>query len=136
MNGVKTKKTFSSFVLKQLLVYYLMWRVVSPACICAFSEAPGAGVIDDCELTLGCCELNPGPLQEQLVFLVSEPSLHPTDLGNFCSPNLNKSANILTHAQRTHFGERTKRSGMIMMLPRQYQALVAMRKLCFPKRNP
>jgi hypothetical protein len=35
----------------------------------------GIGVADSCELPCGCWELNLGPLEEQPVFLTSEPSL-------------------------------------------------------------
>jgi hypothetical protein len=34
-------------------------------------------VIDSCELSYGIWELNQGPLQEQHVLIVSEPSLQP-----------------------------------------------------------
>ena len=34
-------------------------------------------ITDGCELPRGCCELNPGPLKEQLVLLTAEPSLQP-----------------------------------------------------------
>ena len=36
---------------------------------------PGTGILDDCELPCGGWELNPGPLQEQQVFLTAEPSI-------------------------------------------------------------
>jgi len=44
------------------------------------SESPGTGVTDSCELTCGCWELKPGPLEEQPVLLTSEPSLQPPHL--------------------------------------------------------
>jgi hypothetical protein len=34
-------------------------------------------VTDSCELPCGCWELNPDPLEEQPVFLSTEPSLQP-----------------------------------------------------------
>ena len=39
--------------------------------------SPGTRVTNSCELPCGCWELNPGPLQEQQVFLTTEPSLQP-----------------------------------------------------------
>ena len=36
---------------------------------------PGTEVTYSCELPCGCWKLNPGPLQEQQVFLTAEPSL-------------------------------------------------------------
>jgi hypothetical protein len=34
-------------------------------------------VTDSCELSCGCWESNPGPLEEELVLLTTEPSLQP-----------------------------------------------------------
>jgi hypothetical protein len=34
-------------------------------------------IIDGCEPPSSCWELNSGPLEEQLVLLTAEPSLHP-----------------------------------------------------------
>jgi len=52
------------------------------------TRSPGTGVTDSCELPCGCWELNSGPLQEQLVFLTTEPSLQPK--GDFFFLMLNK----------------------------------------------
>ena len=38
---------------------------------------PGTGVTGRCEWSCGCCELNPGPLEEQPVLLGVEPLLQP-----------------------------------------------------------
>ena len=38
---------------------------------------PETEITDACEPLCGCQELNPGPLEEQLVFLTTEPSLQP-----------------------------------------------------------
>jgi hypothetical protein len=38
-------------------------------------ESSGTGVTDSCEPPCGCWELNPEPLEEQPVFLTTEPSL-------------------------------------------------------------
>ena len=38
---------------------------------------PWTGVTGGCEPFGGCWELNPGPLEEQLVLLRAEPSLQP-----------------------------------------------------------
>jgi hypothetical protein len=40
--------------------------------------SPGTGVTDSCELPSGCWELNLGPLGEQPVLLVTEPSFQPS----------------------------------------------------------
>lgn len=37
--------------------------------------SPGTGVTEDCELLCECSKLNPGPFQEQLVLLSTDPSL-------------------------------------------------------------
>jgi len=36
--------------------------------------------LDSCEPPCGCWELNPGPLEEQPVFLTTEPSLQPSSI--------------------------------------------------------
>ena len=36
--------------------------------------SPETGVADGCEPTCGCCESNPGSLEEQSVFLTAKPS--------------------------------------------------------------
>jgi len=41
-------------------------------CLCEGSRSPGTGVTDSCELSYGCWELNPGPLEEQPVGAQSE----------------------------------------------------------------
>lgn len=43
-------------------------------------RAPGTGVTHDCEPPCGCWDSNPGPLEEQLVLLTTEPSLQPQGL--------------------------------------------------------
>ena len=35
------------------------------------------GITDSCKLPCGCWELKPGPLEEQSVFLTTEPSSSP-----------------------------------------------------------
>ena len=37
--------------------------------------SPGTGDPGNCDPPCGCLELNPGPLEEQLVLLIAEPSL-------------------------------------------------------------
>lgn len=56
-----------------------MYIGVWPACIylCKGVGYSGTGIIDSCELSCGCWELIPGPLQEQPVFLIVEPFLQP-----------------------------------------------------------
>ena len=46
-------------------------------CLCEGVESPGTGVTESCELPCGCWDLNPGPLEEQPVFLSAESSLQP-----------------------------------------------------------
>ena len=41
-------------------------------CLCKGVRFPGPDVSDSCELPQGYWELNPGPLQEQLVLLTAE----------------------------------------------------------------
>ena len=40
-------------------------------------EVAGSWSYRQCELPYGCWELNPGPLEEQSVLLITEPSLQP-----------------------------------------------------------
>jgi hypothetical protein len=53
-------------------------------CLCEGVRSPGTGVRNNCELSCGCWELYPGPLEEQPVFLTAEPSLQP--LNHFSIP--------------------------------------------------
>ena len=52
-----------------------------PVCLYTTSKegirSPRTGVTDSYELLCGCWELNPGPLEEQLVILTIELSLEP-----------------------------------------------------------
>lgn len=45
-------------------------------------EVSDLGIIDDCEMACGCWDLTPGPLEEQSVSSVAEPS--SSDLWEFC----------------------------------------------------
>ena len=49
-------------------------------CLCEGVRSSGARVTDRCELSCGCWELNPGPLEEQPVLLTTElsPQLLPS----------------------------------------------------------
>jgi len=47
------------------------------------TELPGTGVTDGCEPPCGFWELNPSPLQEQQVLLISKPSLQPHLISSF-----------------------------------------------------
>ena len=40
-------------------------------------RSPGVKITDGCDLPYQCWELTPGPLEEQLLLLSTEPSLHP-----------------------------------------------------------
>jgi hypothetical protein len=44
-------------------------------CLYEGVRSPGTGIVDSCELSCGCWELNPGPLEEQPVLLI--PVLQP-----------------------------------------------------------
>jgi hypothetical protein len=46
----------------------------------AFSET---GVTDGCELSSTCWELNPGPLQEQQMYLTAMPFIQPAILFSY-----------------------------------------------------
>ena len=63
--------SFSSF----LKIYYVY--SVLPACMPAHQKTELDLIIDGCEPPCGCCELNSGPLEEQLELLTAEPSLQP-----------------------------------------------------------
>jgi hypothetical protein len=45
--------------------------VLTYVCLYEGVISPETGVADGCELPCGCWELNPGPLEEQLVFLTT-----------------------------------------------------------------
>ena len=45
-------------------------------------KSPGAGVRGGCEPPCGYWELNPGPLQEQVLF-ITEPSFQPPGIAKF-----------------------------------------------------
>ena len=61
------------------LLYYFRCRDVSMhVCMQRPEEgirSLGTGVTDGCELPCGCWEWNPGPLQEQQLYLIPKPSL-------------------------------------------------------------
>jgi hypothetical protein len=42
--------------------------------VCEGVKNPGTGATDKCELPCGCWELNPGPLEEQPMFLTTDSS--------------------------------------------------------------
>jgi hypothetical protein len=46
-------------------------------CLCEDVRSIGTRVTNNCELLCGCWELNQDPLEEQPVFLTTEPSLQP-----------------------------------------------------------
>jgi hypothetical protein len=50
-------------------------HVYSPCGLKGTIRFPEPGVIDGCVLPRGCWELNPGPLEEQPVLSVTQPSL-------------------------------------------------------------
>ena len=47
------------------------------ACMCEGVKSPKTGVTDCCELPCGCWEVNWDPLEEQSVFLTTEPFFQP-----------------------------------------------------------
>jgi hypothetical protein len=55
--------------------YFAGMCVLMPTEVTRRHWIPGTGVTDGWELPYGCWELNPGPLEEQQVFLIAEPSL-------------------------------------------------------------
>lgn len=63
------------------------------SCLCEGVGSPEAVSTDSCELSCGCWELNPGPLEEQPGLSAAEPSLQP--LPKILLPQKDKmSANI------------------------------------------
>jgi hypothetical protein len=44
------------------------------------ARLPRTAVTGRCEQPCGCWELNPGPLEKHPVLLITEPSLHPSDI--------------------------------------------------------
>jgi hypothetical protein len=49
------------------------------ACTPAYQQRASDPIADGCEPPCGCWELNSGPLEEQSVLLIREPSLQPTE---------------------------------------------------------
>jgi hypothetical protein len=78
----------SIFLKLLLLLFFSRWHVL-PAyivelCLCSTqgslkraSYPLGTGITEGCESPCGCQGSNPGSLEEQLVLLTAEPSLHP-----------------------------------------------------------
>jgi hypothetical protein len=72
---------FLSLVLFDVYGYFVCTYVGTRRAPLLYSETrgtirtPGTGVTDSCELLCRCWESNLGPLEEQPVLLVSEPSL-------------------------------------------------------------
>jgi hypothetical protein len=64
--------TFMMFTIFNYLFTYPMCAGVLPACM---SDSLELGLQDSCGLSCWYWELNPGPLEEQPVFLITEPSL-------------------------------------------------------------
>lgn len=60
-----------------LFLFYALCALVFSlyVCLCTGAGSSGIRVIDSFELTCGYWELNPGLLEEQSVFIISEPSL-------------------------------------------------------------
>ena len=57
---------------------YTFWGMSAlPAHIPTCQKRASYSIIDGCELLCGCWELNPGPLEEPMVLLTTEPSLQP-----------------------------------------------------------
>ena len=52
-------------------------------------QITSTGVTESCEPPCGCWELNPGPLEVQPMFLITEPSLHPPWV--FCHSSMTKN---------------------------------------------
>lgn len=46
-------------------------------CLYIYVRVSDPGITDNCELPCRCWELNPGPLKEQPVLSIAEPSLQP-----------------------------------------------------------
>ena len=63
----------NSFFFIYLFIYYV-YNILS-ACMPAGQKRAPDLITDGCEPPCGCWELNSGPLEEQAMFLTSEPSL-------------------------------------------------------------
>ena len=68
-------KTFVAYVYRGFACVY--------ACVCRGQKralrSPGPGVTDSCELPRECWKSNSGPLEEQSVLLIGEPSRPPQE---------------------------------------------------------
>ncbi|MGE9804779.1 hypothetical protein ACQP3L_29790, partial [Escherichia coli] len=63
--------------------FYVHWWsflfVLVLACMYVCVRVSDLGVTDSCELSCGCWELNPSPLEELQVLLTTEPSVQPPE---------------------------------------------------------
>jgi hypothetical protein len=86
-----------SFLSFFFLKIYLCIMSALSACTPACQKRASDPIIDDCEPPCGCWEMNSGPLEEQSVFLITEPSLqlpkdplfHNCNLDTVINYNLN-----------------------------------------------
>lgn len=66
--------TEKTLLLKVLFSFYVHW-CSAYMYLCEGIRNPGTAVVDSCEPTYGCWELNPGVLEDQPVLLAVEPPL-------------------------------------------------------------
>ena len=57
-----------------------MYTSALSACTPACQKMPAELIRDGCKLSNSCWKLNSGPLEEQPVLLISEPSCQPLDI--------------------------------------------------------
>jgi hypothetical protein len=69
------------FLFNDLLIFISCTLVFGLlVCLCESAGSLVAKTVESCKLLKGCWELNPGPLEKQLVFLTAEPSLQPPEV--------------------------------------------------------
>jgi len=75
LNWVLCKSRTSSYFILLRFTYFTCMGIFL-AYMSMYHVHPETGVMGVCELPRGCWDLNPGPLQEQML-LATELSLHP-----------------------------------------------------------
>ena len=67
------KKIFILYV--HFIYLFIMYTIFLPVCLPAGQKRASDFISDGCEPPCGCWELNSGPLEEQAMLLIAEPSL-------------------------------------------------------------
>jgi hypothetical protein len=76
-NAKVYKENYISGLFKKIYLLYFMYVSILSLSWDTPEEKVSDPMTDGCELSCGCWELNSGPLEEQSVLLITEPSVQP-----------------------------------------------------------